>query len=495
MKRNGSNVWAAYAAVLVAAGLVGAIVASLPWQVTLTLMLGGVGVLGLAGVRVAVRPGAVPASTTAEQTAVSDPHLRFARLAYYLGAALIGLLTVRLALGFTASDWIFLLSLGLLVLAITVHDVPRDYLVPSAITLGVLIFAVGGLISTRNAVNAEESLLVVIRMLYLTLIWFWLGTIVLQNRAHVENALVAWVCSAAVSSSGALIQFFQGDVIPGGSLAWGRMTGFTGHFNDLGGLAATAFVPALVLAVDSSRRSLRIVGAASVPLLAIGLLLSGSVGGMLAASVATIFWLAIRGLSLRIVISFAAVVASGFVVMSATGSTEAPNPIQRVAKVTSSEEAAVGTGGTVQTRLHGYSEAWSRIQDQPFVGVGLDEGSGDLYLGDYAVHNIILNPWFSAGILGLVGIVMLVWGAFAWGLWTFRNAPARDRGLLAGLLSALVAFVIFAMGAPILFVRYGWFPTALLIAVLAQQTRARAPLRERRPADRALPAYTPATDS
>jgi O-antigen ligase len=492
MKLDATKAWTALVAVIGAAVLVGSVAASLPWQVSLAMVLGGAGVLVLATVRVVLQPGHVAASATTEPVGVSDPRLRFARLTYYLGAAMIGLLTVRPALGFTASDWVFVLSLALLVIAMTVHDVSHDYLVPTAITLGVALFAVGGLISTRNAVNAEESLLVVIRMLYLTLVWFWLGTIVLQTRLHVENAIVAWVFSAAVSSSGALVQYFEGDVIPGGALAYGRMTGFTPHFNDLGGLVATAFVPALVLAVESSRRRVRGFGVVSLALLSIGLLLSGSVGAMLAASVATTLWLAIRGLSLKLVISVAAVVASGFVVMTATGATNAPNPVQRITKVFAADEAKAGTGGTVETRLQGYGEAWSRIQDQPFVGVGLDHRSGEVYLGDSAVHNIILNPWFSAGLFGMLGIAILVWGAFSSGFRAFRNAPLEDRALVAGLLSALVAFVVFAMGAPIMFVRYGWFPTALLVAVLAQQARAHAPARRRHLAERTLSAYKPA---
>jgi hypothetical protein len=492
MKLNATIARTALVGVVGAAVLVGLIAAALPWQVSLALVLGGVGVLVLAIVRVALQPGRIPAPAEAEPEGVSDPHLRFARLAYYLGAALIGVLTVRPALGFTASDWMFVLALVLLVVAMTVHDVFPDYLVPTAITVGVVLFAVGGLISTRNAVNAEESLWIVMRMLYLTLVWFWLGTIVLQTRVHVENAMVAWVFSAALSSGGALIQYFEGDVIPGGALAYGRMTGFTPQFNELGGLVATAFVPALVLAVDSSRRKVRSFGLVAVALLSIGLLLSGSVGGMLAASVATTLWLAIRGLSLKLVISVAAVVASGFVVMTATGATNAPNPVQRITKVFAADEAEAGTGGTVETRLQGYGEAWARIQHQPFVGVGLDHRSGEAYLEASAVHNIILNPWFTAGLFGALGIAVLVWGAFSSGLHAFRNAPIEVRPLVAGLLSALVAFVVFAMGAPILFVRYGWFPTALLIAVLAQQTRAYG-LARRRSAERTLPAYGPAS--
>jgi O-antigen ligase len=320
-----------------------------------------------------------------------------------------------------------------------------------------------------------QSAFIVVRMLYLTLIWFWLGTIVLQTRAHVQNALVAWVCSAALSSSGAVIQFFYGDVIPGGTVAWGRMTGFTGHFNILGGLAATALVPALMLAVDSPRRGTRAIGMIAVAFIGAGLLLSGSVGGLLAASVATMVWVALRGVSMRILVSGAVVLASAFVLMSATGSTDSPSPIDRIERVTSAEQAEIGTGGSIYTRLEDYGEAWSRIVEQPFVGIGLDPETSFEVLGDgHSVHNLILGPWFTAGILGLVGVVMLVGSAIATGLRVLKHASPLERSATASLLAALAAFVQHGMGEPILFVRYGWFPTALLIALNAQQIRLHA---------------------
>ena len=494
---NDTSLSAARVSVLAIAALLGVLVSFIPWQVSVALVMAALAVFGLAAVRVALRPEAAASGVDARPEAVSDPRLRLVRLAYYVGAASIGFLTVRPALGFTASDWIFLLSLVLLVLAMTVHDVPRDYLVPSVITVGVLLFAAGGLISTRDAVNAEESLLVVIRMLYLTLVWFWLGTVVLQTVEHVRNAMTAWVCSAAVSSSGAIAQFFYGDVIPGGSLAWGRMTGFTPVFNNLGGLAATAFVPALMLAADSRRTWLRLVGMGSAALISAGLLLSGSVGGMLAASAATVFWLAVRGVSLRLVVGFGAVVGSAFVLMTATGVTDAPSPVDRISRVTSAEEAERGTGGTFYTRLDGYSKAWNRIYEQPLIGVGFDEDSVENVLGDdTAPHNILVNPWLTAGVLGLMGAVVLLYGAFACGLTTLKLSAARDRPVVTALLAALVAFIVFAMGEPILFVRYGWFPTALLIAVRAQQRRASSIEQGQRvPARHGAMAYGPAGTS
>jgi hypothetical protein len=72
----------------------------------------------------------------------------------------------------------------------------------------------------------------------------------------------------------------------------------------------------------------------------------------------------------------------------------------------------------------------------------------------------------------------MVGGAAALGCAAVRHALPRDRGFAAALLASLLAFVMFGMSEPILFVRYGWFPAALLVALHAQTVRAEAPLRE-----------------
>lgn len=471
-----------YGAVVVAALAVGIVVARLPWELTLLIILAALGVAALAAVRIAVRPPR-PTLAGGHQSEVEDARFRAARLVYYVGAGSIGLLTIRPALGFAVSDWIFLASLGLAVAVVLMRRIAIPFLVPRAIVLGVVIFAIGGLISSLEAVSPNASALVVVRMLYLTLVWFWLGTMVLQTRDHVYTALAAWVGSAAISSAGAVAQFFLGDVIPGGGLAWGRMTGFTTHWNQLGGLTATAFVPALMLAVDSSRKSMRLFGMAATALVSAGLLLSGSVGGLLAASGATVLWLALRGMSLRLVIGVGAAVATGLILMSSTGTTDSPSPVHRILRVTSVEEAQKGTGGTIYTRLEGWSDAWARIREQPFVGVGLDDAS-TVEVTEKAIHNMLLGPWFTAGLLGLVGILGIVGGCVAVGASALRAAPPERRSETAAIVAALVGFVQFGMGEPILYVRYGWFPSALLIALRAQRVRTGSPEPARRRAPR-----------
>jgi O-antigen ligase len=457
-------------------GAAGAALAVLPLRFSLVLVVGSVGLLGLVLARSALSP--VTGVEKVRETAADaeERRLRLPRRLYYLGAGTIGFLTLRGTLEFTISDWIFFLSFAVTCAILLTARQEVDYLVHRVVTIGVVLFALGGLVSSTQAVAHLQSASIVVRLLYLTLIWFWIGTIVLEKRKHVEYAVLAWVVSAALSAGGAVIQFFQGDVIPGGTVAWGRMTGFTPHFNDLGGLAATAFVPALMLAVDSRGRAQRSIAAASMALIGAGLLLSGSVGGLAAAFCATILWLVLRGVTRRTVVIIGVVAACGFLLMSATGSTDSPSPMERVLRVTSTDLPS-DQGGSLYSRLDVYRDAWAHIQEQPFVGVGLDEASSVEVLGPLQVHNIVLSPWFSAGVLGLLGIALIVGGGLMVGAHLLRHTLSRERSLVAALFSGLVAFVVFAMGQPILYARYGWFPAAILLALHAQERRANVAAR------------------
>ena len=459
--------------VVASACVVGVGVARTSVELVLVLLVAAIALFGLIGMRAIFMPQRGDRDSDVDESPV-DSRLKLPRLLFYAGAASIGFLTVRPAAGLTLSDLIFFLALAVTGLTVLHDRLRRDYYVPQGITVGVAILALGGLLSSFGSDDGSQSVAILLRLLYLTLVWFWLGTIVLENRRHVENAVLCWVSSAALSSAGAVGQYFYGDVIPGGEVAWGRMSGFTPHTNNLAGLAATAFVPALMVAVDSSSRTRKLVGVAAVASISAGMLLSGSVGGFLSASVATLVWLALRGVSQRLVISLAAIVAAVFLLMSASGSTLAPAPIERFQQVTSQSGVDSQAQGSIFTRIEGYREAWSRIRENPVIGVGLDEESNSRILEGHFVHNIVVNPWFSAGIFGVVGIITIIVGGFTTAFFVVRRSSSRAVELGTAMLAAYVAFVVFAMGEPILFVRYGWFPVAMLIALRAQFLRAGA---------------------
>ena len=92
-------------------------------------------------------------------------------------------------------------------------------------------------------------------------------------------------------------------------------------------------------------------------------------------------------------------------------------------------------------------------------------------LGPKLVHNMLILQWFTAGILGLIGIITIISGVVLTAARLIRSSAQDVRMLATALLASVVAFVVFGMGEPILFVRYGWFPAALLVALHAQQCR------------------------
>jgi O-antigen ligase len=472
--RSRSAAWYAVAACLAIAS--GALVAAAPVGVAYLAAAAAVGVGALVVVRVLLAPanGGVSVADGMDEWARA---FGASRAVFYAGTALLGFLTIRPVGSYTASDLLYFASFGLAGLAALRLRAQVEYVVPRAITLGASLFALGGLISSFGAAAPNASIQVVVKLVYLTLAWFWLATIVLRNRAQVEIAVLLWVLSAASSSAGAVVQFYAGSVIPGGDVHWGRMTGFTPHFNNLGGLAATAFVPALMLAVDARRVYWRVVALSCLVLLVAGLMLSGSVGALLAASVSTVLWLTLRGVTARTIAIFAIIAIAGIWMMSAVGYTSAPSPLKRIVSVTS-KDVPESEGGTLYSRIDVYRTAWGRIEEQPFVGVGLDPESSEQVLGpDLLVHNIILNPWFSAGLLGVVGICFLLAGVLRSAADLVRRAGTESSVFVSALFSSVVAFVVFAMGEPILFVRYGWFPTAMLLALRAHQIRrAREPV-------------------
>src|SRR5205085_10466742 len=120
---------------------------------------------------------------------------------------------------------------------------------PLLLLFGMVIFSIGGLVSTYHSYAAFKSVAVIARVIFLTVFWFWLGTIVLTRREHVQRAITLWIASAAICAAGGIAQVLTGIVLPGGSaLQFGRATGFTTQPNELGGLTCIAFVPALMLA-------------------------------------------------------------------------------------------------------------------------------------------------------------------------------------------------------------------------------------------------------
>ena len=248
------------------------------------------------------------------------------------------------------------------------------------------------------------------RLIFLTVFWFWLGTVVLQRREHVTTAISCWVASAAICGCGAIVQLLVGDVIPNGNIDGGRATSFTAQPNDLGALTGIAFVPALMLA--SRPRIPRATRAWSYVLLllvAAGLILSGSVGALLAASVATLVWLAFQRISMDVLLAMAMLATCVVALVTVQSIRGAPNPLERLQSTTTSSSLPSGGTqlGSVDQRIRTYKVAVARIKEDPFIGVGLDLFSVTRPFGieayEYDVHNLVIGLLYKTGLVGLGG--------------------------------------------------------------------------------------------
>ena len=316
------------------------------------------------------------------------------------------------------------------------------------------------------------------------------------SEAHVRKAIGFWVASAAICGGGAVIQYLVGDVIPNASIAGGRATGFAQQPNDLGGITAIAFVPALMLA---SRPGASLVARgwsyAALLLIAAGMVLSASVGALLAAAAAVVVWLALQRTSIHILLALA-VLALTLVVVSALGG---PQPLARLGSVTDSTYlAGAGTQlGSAEQRIGTYRAAIARIEENPFVGVGLDLRSITRPFGiesfEYDVHNLVIGLWYKTGLLGLTGILLALLAIFRSG-WAaiLGSRSAGESRVAIALGCSLAGFVVFSMTAPILFTRFGWIASALVLALRSRAARSGKPrcrrvLRERHPGRPRLP--------
>jgi O-antigen/teichoic acid export membrane protein/O-antigen ligase len=388
-----------------------------------------------------------------------------ARAVYYLGLLSIGFIVLRPIAGTTASDLLFLGALGLTLLALIALGRPAPLFLGPVILIGVTLFAMGGLLSSFGADSPVESVSVVARVVYLTVLWFWLGAVLLDRPAFLRTAMIAWVASAALGGAGAIAQTLWGDVIPGALVNYGRVSGFAYHYNDLGGLCAVAAAPAAMLIATARTATGRLTAVLGLLLLVAGLMLSNSITGIGAAVVAAVVWVALTRPDVRVIVPAVAAV----LVIAAFASTNNrywESPIERF---TTSSERSGTSESTLFTRVDSYEAAWADIQDSPLIGVGLAPEAPNTETG-LGVHNMFLAAWFQAGILAAIGLVMIAAAAFAMG-WR-AVAAARDAGernVASALFAALVAFFLFGQAQEVLFQRYGWVSVALVVALRAQQ--------------------------
>jgi O-antigen ligase len=408
-------------------------------------------------------------SAVAALPAIEEPgyeaSMRQPRLLYYVGLLFMGQLTLRPALSLTFSDFAFFAALLLTLPAVAGRRDSAHGYVPRAILVGSYLFALGALLSTFGSPEPIQALGVTTRFVFLTVVWFWLGTVLLRRPEHLRTAVACWALSLAASGAAAVAQLLWGDVIPGSAPLYGRMTGFAQHMNDLGGSCAIGIVAAIWLARTTRGSAFMRAAAVIVALLiGAGVVLSGSVGGLLAATAGVAVFLILSPPSPRVVVLFVLAAGAAFGLVQLQVLHDAPTPLERIERVRQE-------GGTISSRLETYQSAVARIEENPVVGVGLRAGGAPTDTG-FQVHNSLLGAWYEGGLLAALGLVVVVGSSAGVALAARGQAKTNEQRLLAtALLACFLAYLTFGLGAPTLYSRYGWVPIALVLAQRAPASR------------------------
>ena len=409
----------------------------------------------------------------------SDPErapFRLARFLFYAGLLLLAVLTLRASGQLALSDVLFFFSFVFACAELVIVRRRVSIALPMALMFGMALFSLGGLVSTFESYAAVKSIAVVARIIFLTVFWFWLATLVLNRREHVNRAMTLWVASAALCGFAAVAQLLGVHLPFAGALQFGRSTGFSTQPNELGGIEAIAFVPALMLASrPHAEPRQRVISYFFVFLVGGGLILSGSVGGILAALAGTYVWLALQRSTLhsrRVFATVALLIVAVVMVQTMRGGA---TPLQRLTRVTQSSSSGEGAG-SVDSRIATYRVAVKQIKKDPFIGVGLDLISITKPFGvvsyEFDVHNLIIGIWYKAGLFGLIGMLIALGAVLRTG-WraVLESVSDTERMCAVALLSSFVAFFAFAMSEPVLYARFGWISAALVLVLRAVQVR------------------------
>lgn len=382
---------------------------------------------------------------------------RVARRVFYVALFASSFLVLRVG-SFTIGDILLVLSLVL-----TVLD-RRDYTVRPLsgwTPLVAFLIVIGGLLAAYRAIDTTDSLLTIVRLLLLVTVLPWQARTLLTTPDRLNRAINSWIAGAAVTCAGALLQVTRGaEAIPGGMVTdAGRYSGFTQNISDTGGIACVAIVMAVAGLSRKNGRGVRIWILIAVACGLAGLVLSGSVSGMLAAAAGVIYLLFRGNIRPGRAIFLSAVSIAGLVLALRlqTQNQYALNPLERLQQ-TLGLTSFVGQTADLNTsasRLETMKYGLNAFLHYPLFGAGLDPQSA-IATGTFAVHNIAIAAAYQGGACLLVALLIPVVSASRR---LFLRKPVQQFLMQAN--GAFLAALVFALTAPSFFNRYFWMPVAL----------------------------------
>jgi O-antigen ligase len=408
---------------------------------------------------------------------------------FIIATLLLSLNFVR-PLGLAISDWLYFGALGFAYLETFVIDRDnaqcwwRNRLLWGA---GIILF--GALISTMNSPDWVVAVVEIcqqlfVMTLFVSLIW------ILVRRGKITLVIFAFILSG-VFTSGVVL----GDYLTGSRLGpilsgtpdvqlWGRYAGTLGHPNKLGYflVLTTLLSIGYLLNIKNSITALfsRLVCCAMIAIQGLGIYLSGSMTAYLGLLTGIVFFaLSLKSPSNKATKILRIVVAGTilFIGISLTIHWILTDSFSKLSNNLISQALVRVQTSTAEYRLRIYAQAWDRIVQNPWFGVGYDQISTSgieqesRYLS-FSVHNPLLEIWYTGGLFAFIGWLFI----YLWVVWKaigIKRSGNDLSPLIISIASAALAALLMDQLQDSIYQREKWLVFGLLVSVSWEMIKVR----------------------
>lgn len=343
---------------------------------------------------------------------------------------------LRLGGPVAVGDLVLAVAVGLIGLSRLAGSTATPYSHYGRFLLATSVMVLGGLVGTFFTADLPVSLADLLRFTVSTAGIFLLFLVWAPDRHELRVLTWAFTAGAVVNVTVGILYI---------SDYTGRAVGLSVHSNHLGMSSALGFGAAVGLALTSSSTR-RFLAVAMAVILTVGVVLSGSraalgaeVVAVLVVLVITQNWRLLRAASLITIIAVAAL-SLGLVDLPAS------NALTRAAGDSTAQRAD-------EARAEYLAQTLEELGRHPVTGVGFDFAK--------LAHNVYLQVLVSAGLVGLLGFLGIV---FLVRQIAFSTVARRDLWV-AAMVSSYVGYLAAATVSNILWDRWLWFYLALVVGV------------------------------
>jgi O-antigen ligase len=402
---------------------------------------------------------------------------------FFLATLLLSLNFIR-PFGLAISDWLYFGALGLAFIeTFTIEHRNAQCWWQNRFFWLVALILFGALGSTMNSQNVGVAIVEIFQQIFVLTLFISMAWI-LVRRGKINSVIYAFVLSGVFTAGIVLVDKLTGSnwgpTLSGAPdvQLWGRFAGTLGHPNKLGYFLVLTTLLSIgqLLSLRSSNSSVfsRLVWCGLIGVQGVGIYLSGSMTAylglltgiaFLALSSWNIFVKMAKTFGILVVGSVFAmwlVLATQLILIDGLPTLSNNDINLALARIQSY---------TAESRLTTYTQAWDQIINNPWFGVGYDQistsgiSSQSRFL-DFAVHNSLLQIWYTGGLFAFLGwVAVSIWvGLMALGI--IRLGKRNNLSpLLISLAAAVMAILLMDQFQDSIYEREKWLVIGLLAGI------------------------------